>query len=103
MTELDQEMLDALRVYDSSLLREPQWGEDFFGIDPFYIALGMDFTDSKQTDKRLCSYLYPLLLHVFVHTSLTLIAHSNSSLQHIPYIELHLLVDPLPTSASKML
>uniref|UniRef100_A0A3Q3NKD3 Midasin n=1 Tax=Labrus bergylta TaxID=56723 RepID=A0A3Q3NKD3_9LABR len=39
MTKLDQEMLDALRVYDSSLQREPQWGEDFFGIDPFYIAL----------------------------------------------------------------
>ncbi|KAM6992726.1 LOW QUALITY PROTEIN: midasin [Tautogolabrus adspersus] len=40
MTKLDQETLDALRVYDSSLQREPQWGEDFFGIDPFYIALG---------------------------------------------------------------
>uniref|UniRef100_A0A8C4E441 Midasin n=1 Tax=Dicentrarchus labrax TaxID=13489 RepID=A0A8C4E441_DICLA len=38
MTKLDQEMLDALRVYDSSLPREPQWGEDFFGIDPFYIS-----------------------------------------------------------------
>uniref|UniRef100_A0AAQ6AJN3 Midasin n=1 Tax=Amphiprion ocellaris TaxID=80972 RepID=A0AAQ6AJN3_AMPOC len=46
MTKLDQEMLDALRVYDSSLPREPQWGEDFFGIDPFYIALG------PQTDSR---------------------------------------------------
>ncbi|CAK6975580.1 Hypothetical predicted protein [Scomber scombrus] len=40
MTKLDQEMLDALRVYDTSLPREPQCGEDFFGIDPFYIALG---------------------------------------------------------------
>ncbi|XP_077950103.1 midasin isoform X1 [Gasterosteus aculeatus] len=46
MTKLDQEMLDALRVYDSSLPREPQWGEDFFGIDPFYIALG------SQTESR---------------------------------------------------
>ncbi|XP_041660686.1 midasin isoform X2 [Cheilinus undulatus] len=46
MTKLDQEMLDALRVYDSSLSREPQWGEDFFGIDPFYIALG------PQTETR---------------------------------------------------
>ncbi|XP_047429048.1 midasin isoform X2 [Mugil cephalus] len=46
MTKLDQEMLDALRVYDCSLLREPQWGEDFFGIDPFYIALG------PQTESR---------------------------------------------------
>lgn len=43
MTKLDQEMLDALRVYDSRLPREPQWGEDFFGIDPFYIALGIYF------------------------------------------------------------
>ena len=42
MTKLDQEMLDALRVYDSSLPRKPQCGEDFFGIDPFYIALGVD-------------------------------------------------------------
>lgn len=42
MTKLDQEVLDALRVYDCSLQREPQWGEDFFGIDPFYIALGLN-------------------------------------------------------------
>lgn len=41
MTTLDQEILEALRVYDCSLSREPQWGEDFFGIDPFYIALGI--------------------------------------------------------------
>ncbi|XP_035851556.1 midasin isoform X1 [Sander lucioperca] len=47
MTKLDQEMLDALRVYDSRLPREPQWGEDFFGIDPFYIALGPD-TESRD-------------------------------------------------------
>ncbi|XP_054474709.1 midasin [Anoplopoma fimbria] len=46
MTKLDQEMLEALRVYDSSLPREPQWGDDFFGIDPFYIALG------PQTESR---------------------------------------------------
>ncbi|KAM4522940.1 midasin [Odontesthes bonariensis] len=47
MTKLDQEMLDALRVYDSSLPREPQWGEDFFGLDPFYIALGSQ-TESRE-------------------------------------------------------
>lgn len=41
MTRLDQEMLEALRVYDRSLARDPQWGQDFFGIDPFYIALGI--------------------------------------------------------------
>ncbi|KAM4633655.1 midasin [Polymixia lowei] len=49
MTQLDQEMLDALRVYDTSLPREPQWGDDFFGIDPFYIALG------PQTESRSLS------------------------------------------------
>lgn len=42
ITELDEEMQDALRVYDTSVPREPQWGEDFFGIDPFYIAAGED-------------------------------------------------------------
>ncbi|XP_068197957.1 midasin isoform X4 [Antennarius striatus] len=47
MTRLDQEMLDALRVYDISLPRDPQWGEDFFGIDPFYIALG-PHTESRN-------------------------------------------------------
>ncbi|XP_075869163.1 midasin [Nelusetta ayraudi] len=46
MTRLDQEMLEALRVYDCSLARDPQWGQDFFGIDPFYIALG------SQTESR---------------------------------------------------
>uniref|UniRef100_A0A3B3CZB6 Midasin n=1 Tax=Oryzias melastigma TaxID=30732 RepID=A0A3B3CZB6_ORYME len=49
LTELDGGMLDALRVYDSRLPRQPRWGEDFFGIDPFYIALpctdGRDLAD----------------------------------------------------------
>ncbi|XP_054617732.1 midasin isoform X2 [Dunckerocampus dactyliophorus] len=40
MNKVDEETLDVLRMYDTSLLREPQWGEDFFGIKPFYIALG---------------------------------------------------------------
>lgn len=45
ITELDEEMQDALRVYDTSVPREPQWGEDFFGIDPFYIAAGEESTN----------------------------------------------------------
>ncbi len=45
ITELDEEMQDALRVYDTSVLREPQWGEDFFGIDPFYVAAGEESTN----------------------------------------------------------
>uniref|UniRef100_A0A3P9MDK6 Midasin n=1 Tax=Oryzias latipes TaxID=8090 RepID=A0A3P9MDK6_ORYLA len=53
LTELDQRMLDALRVYDSRLPRQPLWGEDFFGIDPFYIALpctdGRDLVDYAIT------------------------------------------------------
>ncbi|XP_051908078.1 midasin isoform X2 [Hippocampus zosterae] len=40
MNKPDQETLDTLRIYDSSLLREPQWGKEFFGINPFYIPLG---------------------------------------------------------------
>lgn len=40
MTKLDQGTMEALRVYDTSFPREPQWGNDFFGINPFYIALG---------------------------------------------------------------
>uniref|UniRef100_A0A3Q1JQ86 Midasin n=1 Tax=Anabas testudineus TaxID=64144 RepID=A0A3Q1JQ86_ANATE len=49
-TKLDQEMLDSLRVYDSSLPREPKWGEDFFGIDPFYIALGPQVESRTLSD-----------------------------------------------------
>ena len=48
VTQLDQEMLDALRVYDTTLPREPQLGDDFFGIDPFYIALGLDAFSSGR-------------------------------------------------------
>ncbi|XP_059212052.1 midasin [Centropristis striata] len=55
MTKLDQEMLDALRVYDSSLLREPQWGEDFFGIDPFYIALGPQTESHNLSDYAIAA------------------------------------------------
>ncbi|XP_061756335.1 midasin isoform X2 [Nerophis ophidion] len=40
MNQVDQETLEALRMYDSNFLREPQCGEDFFGIHPFYITLG---------------------------------------------------------------
>lgn len=33
-------MREALKVYDTSLIREPRWGDDFFGIEPFYIVAG---------------------------------------------------------------
>ncbi|XP_028296182.1 midasin isoform X2 [Gouania willdenowi] len=55
MTRLDQDMLEALRVYDSSLAREPQWEEDFFGIDPFYIALGPDTESRRLTEYTLAA------------------------------------------------
>lgn len=55
MTRLDQEVLEALRVYDCSLLREPQWGEDFFGIDPFYIALGFHLQPTLFPTERTCT------------------------------------------------
>lgn len=40
ITKLDDKMQEALRVYDTGLLREPRWGDDFFGIEPFYILAG---------------------------------------------------------------
>nr|XP_057921265.1 midasin [Doryrhamphus excisus] len=40
MNKVDEEILEVLRMYDTSLPREPQWGEDVFGIKPFYISLG---------------------------------------------------------------
>uniref|UniRef100_A0A674E141 Midasin n=1 Tax=Salmo trutta TaxID=8032 RepID=A0A674E141_SALTR len=55
ITKLDQEMLDALRVYDTSLLREPQWGDDFFGIDPFYISSGPESESRSLTDYALAA------------------------------------------------
>ncbi|XP_029902559.1 midasin isoform X2 [Myripristis murdjan] len=54
-TKLDQEMLDALRVYDTSLPREPQWGDDFFGIDPFYIALGPQSESRNLSDYAIAA------------------------------------------------
>ncbi|KAF3702507.1 Midasin Dynein-related AAA-ATPase MDN1 MIDAS-containing protein [Channa argus] len=54
-TKLDQEMLESLRVYDSNLPREPQWGEDFFGIDPFYIALGPQTESRDVSDYTLAA------------------------------------------------
>ncbi|KAJ8008932.1 hypothetical protein DPEC_G00083550 [Dallia pectoralis] len=55
ITKLDQEMLDALRVYDTSLPREPHWGGDFFGIDPFYIASGPDGESRSLTDYTIAA------------------------------------------------
>lgn len=31
-------MQEALKVYQPSLVREPRWGDDFFGIEPFYVV-----------------------------------------------------------------
>ncbi|XP_016311670.1 midasin-like [Sinocyclocheilus anshuiensis] len=53
ITELDEEMQDTLRVYDTSVPREPQWGEDFFGIDPFYIAAGPESEGRSLSDYTL--------------------------------------------------
>ncbi|KAM9355690.1 midasin [Pholidichthys leucotaenia] len=55
ITKLDQEMLETLRVYDSSLPREPLWGEHFFGIDPFYIALGPQKESRNLSDYAMAA------------------------------------------------
>ncbi|XP_035384712.1 midasin isoform X1 [Electrophorus electricus] len=53
VTPLDEKMHEALRVYDASLLREPRWGEDFFGIDPFYIITGPESDGRSLSDYAL--------------------------------------------------
>lgn len=40
ITKLDKKIREALRVYDTGLIRESRWGDDFFGIEPFYIMAG---------------------------------------------------------------
>ncbi|XP_028997386.1 midasin [Betta splendens] len=55
ITKLDQEMLESLSVYNSSLPREPQWGEDFFGIDPFYIPLGPQSGSRNLSDYTIAA------------------------------------------------
>ncbi|KAL2081973.1 hypothetical protein ACEWY4_021791 [Coilia grayii] len=55
MTTLDAEIRDALRIYDTSLRREPTWGEDFFGIDPFYIPIGPESESRNLTDYTLAA------------------------------------------------
>uniref|UniRef100_A0A087Y7X1 Midasin n=1 Tax=Poecilia formosa TaxID=48698 RepID=A0A087Y7X1_POEFO len=52
-TRLDEEMLEALRVYDPCLPRDPQWGEDFFGISPFYITIGSEAESRSLSDYAL--------------------------------------------------
>lgn len=58
VTRLDQQVMDNLRLYDCSLLREPRWGEDFFGIEPFYVALGVNLLYNIcltcQSEKEWC-------------------------------------------------
>ncbi|XP_028858240.1 midasin [Denticeps clupeoides] len=53
ITQLDDEMLDALRIYDTCLPREPQWGDDFFGIDPFYLPAGCESEARSLSDYAL--------------------------------------------------
>ncbi|XP_041950170.1 midasin [Alosa sapidissima] len=54
-TTLDAEMQETLRIYDTSLRREPTWGEDFFGIEPFYIPIGPESESRNLTDYTLAA------------------------------------------------
>ena len=51
--------MDAFRIYDTSMPREPQWGEDFFGIEPFYIPTGGTSTsvEIKMCDSSASFYI----------------------------------------------
>ncbi|KAF4092103.1 hypothetical protein AMELA_G00017110 [Ameiurus melas] len=51
ITKLDEKMQEALRVYDTSLVREPRWGGDFFGIEPFYVV-----ADAESESRGLLDY-----------------------------------------------
>lgn len=51
ITKLDEKMQEALRVYDTSLVREPRWGDDFFGIEPFYVV-----ADPESESRGLLDY-----------------------------------------------
>uniref|UniRef100_A0A3B1J791 Midasin n=1 Tax=Astyanax mexicanus TaxID=7994 RepID=A0A3B1J791_ASTMX len=53
ITELDKKVQDALRVYESIQHREPRWGEDFFGIEPFYIMSGPESEGRSVSDYAL--------------------------------------------------
>ncbi|XP_053499982.1 midasin [Ictalurus furcatus] len=51
ITKLDEKMQEALRVYDTSLVRESRWGDDFFGIEPFYVV-----ADPESESRGLLDY-----------------------------------------------
>ncbi|KAF5899322.1 midasin-like, partial [Clarias magur] len=53
ITKLDDKMQEALRVYDTALLREPRWGDDFFGIEPFYILADPESESRSVLDYAL--------------------------------------------------
>ncbi|KAM9495289.1 midasin [Clarias gariepinus] len=53
ITKLDDKMQEALRVYDTGLLREPRWGDDFFGIEPFYILADPESESRSVSDYAL--------------------------------------------------
>uniref|UniRef100_A0A8B9KSV2 Midasin n=1 Tax=Astyanax mexicanus TaxID=7994 RepID=A0A8B9KSV2_ASTMX len=53
ITELDKKVQDALRVYETIQHREPRWGEDFFGIEPFYIMSGPESEGRSVSDYAL--------------------------------------------------
>ncbi|XP_064196020.1 midasin isoform X1 [Anguilla rostrata] len=55
ITHLDEEMMDAFRIYDTSMPREPQWGEDYFGIEPFYILTGLECEAQNLPDYALAA------------------------------------------------
>ncbi|XP_057678283.1 midasin isoform X2 [Corythoichthys intestinalis] len=55
LNQPDLETLDALRMYDTSFMRTPQWGKDFFGFKPFYIPLGPLTESSHLSDYTIAS------------------------------------------------
>ncbi|KAL4649045.1 midasin isoform X1 [Arapaima gigas] len=51
----DKDVAGALQMYDIRVPREPRWGGDYFGIDPFYIATGPESESRNLADYALAA------------------------------------------------
>ncbi|XP_018599206.2 midasin isoform X2 [Scleropages formosus] len=53
--EENEDVANSLLMYDISLPREPCWGEDYFGINPFYISTGPESESRNLADYALAA------------------------------------------------
>ncbi|XP_058881826.1 midasin isoform X1 [Acipenser ruthenus] len=53
VTTLDDVRMNTLRIYETRVVRKPLWGENYFGIHPFYIPKGPLIETSNLADYAL--------------------------------------------------